>query len=59
MVAGGTGLTPMYQIIKASLKDPKDTTKLCLIYANISEDDICGSIRIDAKLSFWQLSVQY
>lgn len=30
----------MYQIIKASLKDPKDTTKLCLIYANIAEEDI-------------------
>lgn len=40
MIAGGTGLTPMYQIIKSSLKDPKDRTKLCLIYANIEEDDI-------------------
>ncbi len=41
MIAGGTGLTPMYQIVKSSLKDPNDRTKLCLIYANIEEDDIC------------------
>ena len=41
MIAGGTGLTPMYQIIKSSLKDPRDRTKLCLIYANVEEDDIC------------------
>ena len=43
MIAGGTGLTPMYQIIKSSLKDPEDRTKLCLIYANIEEEDICES----------------
>lgn len=42
MIAGGTGLTPMYQIIKSSLKYPNDRTKLCLIYANIEEDDICA-----------------
>jgi cytochrome-b5 reductase len=40
MIAGGTGITPMYQIIKSSLKDPKDQTKLSLIYANVEEDDI-------------------
>lgn len=41
MIAGGTGITPMYQIIKSSLKDPKDRTQLRLIYANVNEDDIC------------------
>ncbi|ORY27991.1 putative NADH-cytochrome b5 reductase [Naematelia encephala] len=40
MIAGGTGITPMYQIIKSSLKNPKDKTKLSLIYANVEEDDI-------------------
>jgi cytochrome-b5 reductase len=40
MIAGGTGITPMYQIIKASIQDPKDQTKLSLIYANVNEDDI-------------------
>ncbi|RSH87100.1 NADH-cytochrome b5 reductase [Saitozyma podzolica] len=40
MIAGGTGLTPMYQIIRSSLQDPKDKTELALIYANVEEDDI-------------------
>ncbi|WVQ79480.1 NADH-cytochrome b5 reductase 1 [Cryptococcus sp. DSM 104549] len=40
MIAGGTGLTPMYQIIKASVQNPNDKTKLALIYANVEEDDI-------------------
>ena len=40
MIAGGTGITPMYQIIKSSLKDPQDDTKLSLIYANVNEEDI-------------------
>jgi hypothetical protein len=44
MIAGGTGITPMYQIIKSSLKDPKDKTELRLIYANVNEDDICESV---------------
>lgn len=41
MIAGGTGITPMYQIIKSSIKDASDKTKLSLIYANVNEDDIC------------------
>lgn len=40
MVAGGTGVTPMLQLIKAVLRDPKDETKLSLLFANQTEDDI-------------------
>lgn len=40
MLAGGTGITPMYQLIQSILKDSNDPTKLSLIFANISEDDI-------------------
>ncbi|KAJ3024225.1 NADH-cytochrome b5 reductase [Thoreauomyces humboldtii] len=40
MVAGGTGITPMYQLIKKILKDPVDTTRVSLIYANRSISDI-------------------
>ena len=40
MIAGGTGITPMYQFIQAVLKDPEDTTQLWLLFANKSEDDI-------------------
>ncbi|GBC10494.1 hypothetical protein RclHR1_09680004 [Rhizophagus clarus] len=40
MIAGGTGITPMYQVIKSVLSDPEDLTELSLIYANRTEEDI-------------------
>mmetsp|Transcript_18487 Transcript_18487/g.18580 ORF Transcript_18487/g.18580 Transcript_18487/m.18580 type:complete len:304 (+) Transcript_18487:76-987(+) len=40
MVAGGTGITPMLQIINAVLKNPNDKTQLFLLFANQTEDDI-------------------
>ncbi|KAI1309485.1 NADH-cytochrome b5 reductase 3 [Halotydeus destructor] len=40
MIAGGTGITPMLQVIKAILKDNEDSTKMWLLYANQSEEDI-------------------
>lgn len=40
MLCGGTGITPMFQIIKHIVSDPKDKTRLNLIYANISPDDV-------------------
>ena len=40
MVAGGSGITPMLQILVASLEDAADQTKFSLIYANQTEPDI-------------------
>ncbi|CAF0931828.1 unnamed protein product [Brachionus calyciflorus] len=40
MIAGGTGITPMYQLIKDICKHPEDQTKVQLIFANQSENDI-------------------
>lgn len=40
MVAGGTGITPMYQVIRNIFKNPNDKTKVTLIYGNVGEDDI-------------------
>lgn len=37
---GGSGITPMLQIIKAILKNPDDLTSIRLLYANRSVDDI-------------------
>nr|KAF6399666.1 cytochrome b5 reductase 1 [Molossus molossus] len=38
MIAGGTGITPMFQLIRAILKDPGDPTQCCLLFANQVED---------------------
>ncbi|KAB8437370.1 hypothetical protein FH972_025049 [Carpinus fangiana] len=40
LIAGGTGITPMYQVARAIFKNPNDKTKVTLVYGNISEDDI-------------------
>ncbi|KAJ3695938.1 hypothetical protein LUZ60_001315 [Juncus effusus] len=41
MIAGGSGITPVYQMIQAVLRDqPSDTTKMHLVYVNRTEDDI-------------------
>ena len=40
MLAGGTGITPMLQIITAVLKNEEDKTRITLIYANITAKDI-------------------
>lgn len=40
MIAGGTGITPMLQVITAILKNEKDKTEMYLLFANKTEDDI-------------------
>ncbi|KAF2446256.1 hypothetical protein P171DRAFT_430446 [Karstenula rhodostoma CBS 690.94] len=40
MIAGGTGITPMYALIRSICEDPRDTTSISLVYANRTEDDI-------------------
>ena len=39
-LAGGTGITPMYQLIRKIFNDPQDKTKVVLLFGNISQDDI-------------------
>jgi cytochrome-b5 reductase len=40
MLAGGTGITPMFQLIRAICENDRDTTEISLIYANRMEQDI-------------------
>jgi len=48
MLAGGTGITPMLQVIRAILKNHNDTTKIHLIYANVTEQDILLRAELDS-----------
>ncbi|KAJ5377929.1 NADH-cytochrome b5 reductase 1 [Penicillium cataractarum] len=48
MVAGGTGITPMYQLIRAICENDADTTQISLVYANRSEADILLREELDA-----------
>lgn len=52
MIAGGTGITPMLQIIKAIIRNrPRnggnDTTKVDLIFANVNPEDILLKDQLD------------
>ena len=40
LIAGGTGITPMYQLCRAIFKNPNDKTKVTLVFANVTEEDI-------------------
>ncbi|KAI9841832.1 MAG: NADH-cytochrome b5 reductase [Thelocarpon superellum] len=40
LIAGGTGITPMYQLCRAIFKNPNDKTNVTLVFGNISEEDI-------------------
>ena len=61
MVAGGTGITPMLQVIDEILADPADKTKVSLIFANQTESDILMKKEIDARAAAHpdKLSVYY
>ncbi|KAA8546358.1 hypothetical protein F0562_002903 [Nyssa sinensis] len=48
MLAGGTGITPIYQVMQAILKNPDDDTEMYLVYANRTEDDILLRDELDA-----------
>lgn len=48
MIAGGTGITPMYQVIRAICEDPRDATRVHLLYGSDSEADILLRDQLDA-----------
>eukprot|EP00659_Diplonema_papillatum_P002696 gene2696-4190_t len=60
MLAGGSGITPIYQVMEAIVRDPSDTTEVHLIYANQSEEDILLRDEVEAlqrakpsQISIW------
>lgn len=40
LIGGGSGITPLYQILTHALRDRTNTTKFTLLYGNLTEDDI-------------------
>ncbi|GLT87246.1 hypothetical protein SLE2022_053400 [Rubroshorea leprosula] len=61
MLAGGTGITPIFQVVQAILKDPEDKTEMYVVYANRTEDDILLREELDewAKKHDQRLKVWY
>ncbi|XP_042547518.1 NADH-cytochrome b5 reductase 2 isoform X1 [Dipodomys merriami] len=61
MIAGGSGITPMLQLIRHITKNPHDKTKISLLFANQTEDDILMRKELDeiARTHLDQFSVWY
>ncbi|KAJ1844943.1 hypothetical protein LPJ73_005007 [Coemansia sp. RSA 2703] len=61
MVAGGTGVAPMVQLIERVLRDPEDRTTLRLLYGSPSQEDIILRERLDtlAREHPGRLHVEY
>ncbi|KAI2842331.1 hypothetical protein CBS11350_5943 [Aspergillus niger] len=47
LLAGGAGITPIYQLIKGTLKNPHDRTKLTLVFGVNSEEDLLLKEELD------------
>ncbi|RDK37182.1 NADH-cytochrome B5 reductase [Aspergillus phoenicis ATCC 13157] len=47
LLAGGAGITPIYQLIKGILKNPHDRTKLTLVFGVNSEEDLLLKEELD------------
>lgn len=48
MIAGGSGITPMFQIIQAVAQNPADNLKITLVFANKTEEDMILRHALDA-----------
>ena len=47
LIAGGSGITPILQVITEIITNPEDNTKISLIYANNTSNDILLKSEID------------
>ena len=47
LLAGGAGITPMYQLIQGVLNDPEDRTKITLVHGVNTKDDFVLSEELD------------
>ena len=48
LIAGGCGVTPIYQLARAILSNPEDKTKVTLVYGANREEDILLKQELDA-----------
>uniref|UniRef100_A0A8C6RKD7 NADH-cytochrome b5 reductase n=1 Tax=Nannospalax galili TaxID=1026970 RepID=A0A8C6RKD7_NANGA len=61
MIAGGTGITPMLQLIRHIIRNPSDRTRMSLIFANQTEEDILVRKELEeiARTYFFQFNLWY
>ncbi|ETS83143.1 Nitrate reductase [NADPH] [Pestalotiopsis fici W106-1] len=50
MICGGSGITPIFQVLRAVMKDPEDSTQCLVMNGNRIEEDILCREEIDAMV---------
>ncbi|KAJ7103175.1 cytochrome-b5 reductase [Mycena belliarum] len=48
LIGGGSGITPLYQVLTHALSSPSNTTKFKLLFSNVTEEDILLRAQLDA-----------
>ncbi|KAK5999167.1 Nitrate reductase [Cladobotryum mycophilum] len=48
MICGGSGITPIFQVFRAAMEDPEDTTFCTILNGNRSEEDILCRHELDS-----------
>ncbi|KAJ6109362.1 hypothetical protein N7486_001596 [Penicillium sp. IBT 16267x] len=51
MICGGTGLTPIFQVLRAVMQDPRDPTACVVLDGNRLEEDILCRAELDAYVA--------
>lgn len=59
MVAGGSGITPMYQVIDAIIRNPADKTKVKVVFCNVTEADIILKNQLDTWAKDPRVTINY
>lgn len=61
LIGGGSGITPLYQLVHEITKNPEDKTKVQLFYGSLTKEDIILKKELDEIASKHkdQFSVQY
>lgn len=47
LIGGGSGITPLYQVLNYALPSPQNKTKFTLVYSNVSPSDILLRPQLD------------
>jgi nitrate reductase (NAD(P)H) len=61
MICAGSGITPIFQVLRAALEDPNDTTRCIVLDSNRLEEDILCKSELDSFAEAWmdQLRLVY
>jgi len=59
LLAAGTGIAPMLQVIQGILSDEDDETFIHLVYSSQTYDEILMKHTLDEMKAYWNFSVLY